>query len=189
MIDPMLRSRRVVLTNGVDRDEIDDLAHRVGWRLSNVIAANPQLPAQVIFSTTEAQTFIFMVEDARLDAVYLMAAGPGHEEAESQCRQLPHVDRETLDAMLAPTASKAIRCRGLGLLVLVADNEPRTDDLNVITQAMQDPDEQLRRSALTACSYAPWGALTIALRQMAEHDASGSLRDGAQQILAARGEG
>jgi hypothetical protein len=187
MAQVLSHSARVVLRDEVERDQLDDLAQRVGWRLSNVIPATAELPAQVIFSTRQALTHVFMVEDARLGAAYLMATGPECAKAEAHCRQLPHVDRDQLAEMLKPSASRAVRCRGLGLLVLLAGAEPEEGDPKILCDALQHADEVVRTSALTACSYAPWPALDAALRRVRQDDATASLRHVAQQLLAARG--
>lgn len=51
------------LGDGVPRDAVEDACAELGLRLANVVARSAAHPAQLIFATSDRQTFLHLVED------------------------------------------------------------------------------------------------------------------------------
>jgi hypothetical protein len=76
----------IVFSDSTTPDDIDDAAHAGGWVLLNILPATEQHPAQRIFMAPDRESFIHIVEDARLGPPYAVVQGAGAERWEADVR-------------------------------------------------------------------------------------------------------
>jgi hypothetical protein len=163
---------RAVLHDEVDRDAIDDAAHRLEWQLVNVIAAAHGRPEQLIFATRSGH--VFLVNDERLGVSYL--------QGESLQGALPCYGAEDHHALCASDDLETIR-RGLALTVLCASG-PDEARVALLGRALASSDENVRKAAFVAITYAPWPELVPHVEAMRDGDPQSELREGAARWLA-----
>ena len=162
---------RAVLHDEVDRDAIDDAARRLEWQLVNVIAAAPGRPEQLIFATRSGH--VYLVNDERLGVSYL--------QGDSLPGALPSYGTEDHHALCASDDLDEIR-RGLALTVLYASG-PDEARIALLGRALASPNENVRRAAFVAITYAPWPELATHVEAMRDGDPHPELRDGAARWL------
>jgi hypothetical protein len=76
----------IVFSASTTQDDVDDAAREGGWFLLNILPANEHHPAQRIFLAPDRQTFIHVVEDARLGPPYAVVQGADPERWEADVR-------------------------------------------------------------------------------------------------------
>ena len=185
MADPSKLTRRVVLADEVTRDDVDDLAYASGWRLTNVIPGGAQHPTQSIFATPAGDTLVFMVQDQRLAAVYLTAAGSEAAACDEQLRTLPHYDAAHARELLSRTDDVMALRRGYCLMaLLVAPDAATAEVIDALSEGLVHDDVQVRAAALSACTYVPESALREPVERVAREDPAPMLRASATQVLA-----
>jgi len=177
-----LASARAVLSDAVDRDQLDDAFAQGTWRLINVIEAGPGHPAQLIFAR-DAHHHVHVVDDQQLGLTYLAAQGEDGQEAIAELSDsLPCYSSASARADLA-NATPPARARALGALVLL---EPEAPDLeSMIIEALRDPSVTLRVAGLTAAAYAPRPVFRDHVTALRDADPEPKLREAAERVIAA----
>jgi hypothetical protein len=66
----------------VTRDEIDDAAADLGLRLVDIVPRTADHGEQVIFMTRDRRNLVYLLEDARIQARFLILRGHDPEAAE-----------------------------------------------------------------------------------------------------------
>ena len=91
---------RIALREDTTRDAIDDATCEAGYLLVNILPPSPTHPAQIIYTTRDRQTFLHLIEDARLGALYFVIQGPAEQAVAAQLQaKLPHLSQEELSAL------------------------------------------------------------------------------------------
>ena len=176
---------RAVLHTEVSRDDIDDAALRCGWQLTNIITGSAQQPAQMMYAAREGRTPLYLVEDARLDALYFASQGEGADEVMAQVQEQLHCCAADAHHQWLNNFDDVKRVRrGLGIMVLQV-SPPDDAALKLMEQALTHPNEQVRTLALTAVSYAPWSALRPTIETLIKNDPNTAVRAAATQLLTA----
>lgn len=75
MSDGPVETTRVALGPGVSRDDVDSLLLARGLRLVNVVPASATHPRQVIYTTPGNATAVYLIDDERAGARYLLLTG------------------------------------------------------------------------------------------------------------------
>jgi hypothetical protein len=174
---------RVVLSETVTRDAIDDAMHRCGWQLTNVVPPTGIHPGQLIFAVPQPETILYLVQDGRLGVVYVAALGQGAEALLAQVRfELPCCDVDSWGDLTDDPSDLDRFRRGMAILALASPG-PTAERVDCAVQALAHADSRVRTAALTAVSYAPWPELRPALEAVRDHDSVEELRSGASQLL------
>ena len=93
---------RIALREDTTRDAIDDATGEAGFLLVNILPPSATHPAQIIYTTRDRQTFLHLIEDARLRALYFVVQGPAEEAVAALLQaKLPHLSQDELSS-LAP---------------------------------------------------------------------------------------
>ncbi len=174
---------RIVLSETVTRDAIDDAMHRCGWQLTNVVPPTGLHPGQLIFAAAEPETILYLVQDGRLGVIYVAALGQGAEAVLSQVRfELPCCDVDSWGELVDDPSDLERFRRGLAIMALTAPG-PSPERVARFVRALSHADSRVRRAALTAASYAVWPDLRSALEAVRDHDPIDELRSGAAQLI------
>lgn len=182
---------RVVLSENVTRDDVDDAAARLGWQLSNVLPADTGRPAQLIFSARGRRTFVYLVDDQSLGVAYLTASGDDADAVlAAACAELPFCaelpsELEALFRQDEPDADAvAVIARGLAIAALSAPTgiHPAGRRLALLQQALAHPDPRVRAAGIAAAGHARWPTLSAALEEMAGRDPLPAFRAAAAEL-------
>lgn len=177
-------AERVVLTDRVSRDDIDDAMVRCGCRLTNVYPGSATHPGQVVFATRDRQSLLYLVEDGRLGVLYVAGTGPTIDGALDEVRaQLAHHDERDIETLTSDPSDEARYARGLALTVLTAAEPPSAEQLQVLERGLTTPVAAIRQAALVAVTYAPWPQLERAVQQLANGDPDLVVRANAERLL------
>jgi hypothetical protein len=83
---------RMVLSAGVDRDDVERALIAAGMRMIAVIAKSASHPAQLVFLSEDRRSVAHWVVDDRGGSTFLVFAGPDATRiCEGASRALPHV--------------------------------------------------------------------------------------------------
>jgi hypothetical protein len=171
-------TERIVLRETVSRDDLDDARVTQRWRLANVVAARPGVPAQDVVLTEDRRHVLHFIEDAQLGLRYVVVSGPDEPATRRVVEAaLPSVDEPALAALLAAGALRA-----LGIAALIRA-EAQPDALVAFDHAFLDRKESARTFALIAAAYARWPALRTKVARVAGTDPSAAVRERALLVL------
>jgi len=91
---------RIALREDTTRDAIDDATHEAGFLLVNILPPSATHPAQIIYTTRDRLTFLHLIEDARLGALYFVVQGPSEEAVAGVLQaKLPLLSNAELSAL------------------------------------------------------------------------------------------
>jgi hypothetical protein len=175
---------RLVVRDGVTRDELDDALAGRGCALVNVIAPSASHPGQMIYVSHDRRGFIHVVDDAVLGATYLTGAGEGvAAELEALRTCLEVYSDDDLASLLAAAPDDAGLCRALGVLALAAGPSPGEERLAVFSRALEHGSAEVRVAALVATSYVLWPELRGRVARLASGDGDQLVRLHAARVL------
>ena len=80
-------SLRLVLHESVTRDDLDDAMVRNGWRLANIVSGGETEPTQLLYLTADRQNLLQLVDDPRINTLYILAQGPDLLRCEREVRE------------------------------------------------------------------------------------------------------
>ncbi len=174
---------RIVLSETVTRDDIDDAMHRCGWQLTNVVPPTGHHPGQLIFAAPDPETILYLVQDVRLGVLYVAAMGQAPEAVLSRVRsELDCCDPGSWAELVDDPSDLDRFRRGMAILALASPG-PSPERIERFADALSHADNPVRAVALTAAGYAPWPELRPALEPVRDHDPLEELRSAAAQLL------
>jgi hypothetical protein len=77
---------RLVLAESVTVDDLDDLAHRAGLVMMNIVPAADSHPGQTIYRTGDRQALVHVINDARAASLIVVVQGPDAAETAARLR-------------------------------------------------------------------------------------------------------
>ena len=188
-MDPLPRA---VLRDGVTRDDIDDVAQRLGWQLTNVVEPADGRPPQLIFAAKERHTFMYLIEEQRFGVLYAQTTGLAADVMlASLLEALPCYDIAAADDLLAPLASPVLdepglhsAYRGIAVMMLLG-SRAQAATIERFEKVVEHVDPRVRLAALAGATYTPWPALRPVVQRIANDDPDVTLRASAAELLKA----
>lgn len=164
----MLRIR-LLLPFWMNAGNVETVADRCGWPFLEARGPS-EVSEERIWATADGQTFVSYVSDFGLQMNYLVVQGQAAESVAVDLGQVfPVIGRDDVVAMREHAVSPDAWIHLLYQAAVVSREDREDSDLLAIFKAgLTYPDEQVRRAAVFASTYAGW----IGLREPLEHAAS-----------------
>jgi hypothetical protein len=174
---------RVILKEGVSRDEIDDVIAARGWRLCNIAPADVGRPAQIICVSAAGTDLIYVIHDVRLDALYVAIAGPDQARLEADVRaSFPAYPPEEIKAMTTSLEPQTF-LRGLAYAALTAPLGGSPWLVSAIRAGLMHKRADVRGSTLVVAAYAAWPDVQALVRGAMKHEKDEAVRAQAGTLI------
>ena len=179
----MLRIR-LLLPFWMNAGNIETVANRCGWPFLETRGPS-EVSEERIWTTADGQTFVSYVSDFGLQMTYLVVQGQAAESVAADLGQVfPVIGRDDVVAMRAHADSPDAWIHLLYQAAAVSREDREDSDLLAIFEAgLTHPDEQIRRAAVFASTYAGWSGLREPLEHVASADANADVRTMAESTL------
>ncbi|MDQ2809091.1 MAG: hypothetical protein M3Z04_19630 [Chloroflexota bacterium] len=181
------QSQRLLLKDKKGENDVHRLAEVQNWLMEAWIHAEPekQIPDEVIWETDDQATTIHYIDDLLVQFPYLVVKGRDKEAMVKILREnlaLYSADELLQEARTAQTrAEKKETVARLGVGAPLAYNE---DFFQLLHDAMNDPEPEVRRVAVWVATYPAWAQLRKPLEQVRDEDSDEEVRDDARVVLA-----
>lgn len=185
-------SRRLLLQSPEEAAEkqVDSYAASFGWPRTEVVPADHEAGIQyeVVWTIASSVDLRYSVDGATgLPYVYVTAADRNQCQA-FQAHAEQHLDVHSWEGLLAVYNDETVEVEErAGLLLMVALAAPTECDetsVAMISDALTDPEEEIREAAIYATSYVPCERYLPLLEQIAQQDPVPEFREDAQAMIA-----
>lgn len=174
---------RLPLDPSVPQSQVESLAYVANWDVHRIQKRTEDTPFEVTWIDPEAGTLVHYIRDFLLEVEYLVVEGPRAEAVARMLEtRLKVVSLDDALRMARDGATREDRIGGMYYAVLASRGaEPPAVDL--VTEALEDADVDVRRAAIFAAGYAEWSELDPALARVAREDVDPEIRSDAAAMI------
>lgn len=176
---------RLLLPFWMNPGNLEALAAECGWPFIETRGPT-ELAEERIWATADGRAYISYLSDFGLRMNYLVVQGEGAEPvARDIALVFPVIGRDQVLALVptAPGRDPWIQCL-YQAAVVAREDSPDQDLVGLFVAGLGQPDPEVRRAAVYACTYAGWQELREPLERTAREDADADVRTMAEATLA-----
>jgi hypothetical protein len=169
--------RRLMLNPVLIESDISALAGLQGWQIYAVKPAD-EVSYERIFTTPDGKNFISYVEDFGIGVRYLAVQGPDAAELSDRIpKLLPLVSRDDVLRMARNASTRDERVAAVYHIAAVSTPRFDSDLFQLILEALESDDAEVRKAAIFASSYPAWRELEIPLQRARANDTDPAVRE------------
>ncbi len=150
------------------------------WLVHRILLPTRTQPKKIVWLTRDEQVAVHFVEDPMVDLDYIIVEGKS-EEREKVARlireKLDIYDDEDIAELIENAQTPNERISAVQHAALAAPLEFDETYFKYVTDALADPNPEVRRAALTTTAYVAWRQLKEPMEKVSQSDPDPAIRE------------